>query len=347
MSSEQMKSRIRAQAQSLTAVLQHQCGEGQEALQRAAALLRSRKQILITGMGASFYASLPLETYLCSLGIDAVAVEAGELLHFRQAAFRDAAVLVVSRSGESIEITKLLALLKGRQPVVGVSNKPQSTLARTADAAISIASLDDDIVALQTYTGTLLALALLGGAIAEQFAEMRAQAEALLPAFDRLVQASLDGVQAWDAFLQPGSAIYLLARGASFATALEGALLFHEVAKYPAVAMPTASFRHGPVEVVDAQFRAFLASPGGPTHALDLALARDIVRCGGEVRVLGPEGSAGVASVALPEVPALLAPISEVVPLQVAALRLAELRGVVPGSFRIAPPVALDEASFG
>ncbi len=344
-----MLARIGAQAASLARVLKHQCGDGREALVRAAELIRSRPQVVITGMGASFFAALPLETQLCELGINAVAVEAGELLHFRHRAYREAVVLAVSRSGESIEIAKLLELLKGRQPVIGVCNRPQSRLAHEADVAISIGSLEDDIVALQTYTGTVLALTLLGSAVEDSLATAKGEIEALLPHFDQLVQTSLASLRDWDEFLQPGMSLYLLARGASQGSALEGALLFNEVAKVPAVAMATATFRHGPVEVVDENFRGLIFAPEGETQRLNLALARDIVRFGGQVRVIGPLAgdAAELPVIRLHSTRPVWAPLFEVVPLQAAALRLAELRGVVPGSFRIAPPVAIDEASFG
>lgn len=283
------------------------------------------------------------------MGINAVAVEAGELLHFRRHAYRDAIVLAVSRSGESIEIAKLLEALKGKQPVIGVSNRPQSRLSREADIAISINSLNDDIVALQTYTGTLLALALLASAVDDSLAKAKAEVEQLLPQFDGLLQTSLVNLHEWDAFLQPGTSLYLLARGGSFASAQEGALLFNEVSKMPAVSMATATFRHGPAEVVDRNFRGLIFAPQGPTQRLNVALAQDLVRFGGQVKLIGPRvpGAPEVPLIELPAVRDVLAPIFEVVPIQAAALRLAESRGVVPGSFRFVPPVALDEASFG
>ena len=39
----------------------------------------------------------------------------------------------------------------------------------------------------------------------------------------------------------------------------------------------------------------------------------------------------------------MLAPLLEIVPVQVAAARLAQLRGIALGSFRFAPQVAIDE----
>ena len=349
MSFEQMSRRITAQTASLRRVLEHHTTDGSIELQKAAELIRSTGQVVITGMGASYYAALPLESHLCGLGIHAIAVEAGEFLHFRRHAYPDAVVLVVSRSGESIEIAKLVEALDGRQTVIGLSNRPASRLAREADVSISIQSLDDDIVALQTYTGTLITLALLGRAVEGKLAEARNEVESFLPSFEKLVGASIAAMRDWDEFLRSAAPVYLLARGGSFASALEGALLFHEVSKAPAIAMPTASFRHGPVEVVDANFRAVLFVPKDPTQSLNVALARDLVRFGGDIRVIGPraENLEGLTLIETPAADVLYAPLFEVVPLQAAALRLAEMRGIVPGSFRFATPVTLDESSFG
>jgi glucosamine--fructose-6-phosphate aminotransferase (isomerizing) len=170
----------------------------------------------------------------------------------------------------------------------------------------------------------------------------------LLPAFASHVERSVAAIEQWDAVLELDSNIYLLGRGPSVASTLEGALLFHEVAKAPAVAMPIASFRHGPVEVVDHRFSGFVFAPEDNTQELNLAMANDLVRFGGQVRVIGPSSSLSqnLTLCDIPALPGTFAPLFEIVPLQVAALRLAILRGIEPGSFRYAPQVAVDEASF-
>jgi glutamine---fructose-6-phosphate transaminase (isomerizing) len=344
---------LRAQPESLNSVLRQQYGDGLPSLLRAASLLRSGRRVVITGMGASLFASIPLAYDLLSRGIDTVTLEAGEMLHYGQEAYRDAVVVVVSRSGESVEIAKLLAILKGRQPVIGLSNVPASLLSREADVSLHIGSLSDEMVAIQTYTGTLLAHYLLGRAVDDSLENARAELAALLPAFARVVAASFDERRLWEDFLEEGVPVHLLARGASLASAHEGALLFNEVAKSPAIGMPLASFRHGPVEVVDQAFRGIIFAPDGRTRNLNLSLARDIVRFGGQVRVIGPDESdpatdaAGdLASCIVPACSELLVPLFEVVPLQVAALTLAVMRGIRPGSFRFTPQVATDESSF-
>jgi glutamine---fructose-6-phosphate transaminase (isomerizing) len=344
-----LASNIQMQAASLAGTLRHQFGDGSKAMSQAASLLRSGRPVVITGMGASLYASIPLEYFLCSLGINAIAIEAGEFLHYRHEAYRDAVAVVVSRSGESVEIARLLAILKGRQPIIGITNEPQSLLSQSADVSIHISSLRDEMVAIQTYTGTLLTLHLLGSAVADSVAAAKENIEELMPKFAALIEMKMKDIDRWDAFLRLDAPLYLIARGPSCASACEGALLFHEVAKSSAVAMAAASFRHGPVEVVDGNFRGLIFAPQSHTRELNLALARDLTQFGGQVRLIGPplEETQDMQWCGVPAVPETLAPLFEIVPLQMAALRLAELRGVNPGSFRYAPQVTVDEASFG
>lgn len=284
----QLAQNIQSQPDSLSSVLRYQSGDGMAALREAARLVASARRVLITGMGASQFASISLEYLLCSRQIDATVVEAGELLHYRYPGYRDAIVIIVSRSGESVEVARLLELLKGRQTIIGISNERDSLLARASDVSLHIGSLADEMVAIQTYTGTLLTEYLLGSAIDDGVENAKEAVEALLPGFADLVAHSLSGIEGWDGFLDIGSPVHLLARGPSCSSAVEGALLFNEIAKFPAVGMPLASFRHGPVELVDKNFRGLIFAPAGETQGLNLALAEDLVRFGGQVRVIGP-----------------------------------------------------------
>src|SRR5580692_9659452 len=124
---------IHGQSTSLARVLEQQCSRGRAQLMEAAALLRSSKRVVIVGIGASLNAAIPLENLLCAHGIESCSIEAGEFLHYRLPAYPDATIAVVSRSGESVEVAKLIAALRGRQRIIGITNEPASTLAREAD----------------------------------------------------------------------------------------------------------------------------------------------------------------------------------------------------------------------
>jgi glucosamine--fructose-6-phosphate aminotransferase (isomerizing) len=339
---------IRGQPASLARVFEQQRGAGHVQLHKAAALLRSSKRVVIVGIGASLNAAIPLENFLCAHGIETCTVEAGEFLHYRLTAYQDATVAVVSRSGESIEIAMLIAALRGRVPIMGVTNEPDSTLVREADIVLSVGSLPDEMVAIQSYTGTLLTLYLLGMAAVDQFDAGCREVEELLPGLTDWTAAHLETMPDWDAFLERDSCIYMLGRGPSYGTASEGALLFGEIAKTPVIAMGVASFRHGPIEVVDRRVRGLVFAPRGKTRDLNIGLARDVIRFGGSVRLIGPADADGhgLQWINTPPCPEMLAPLLEIVPVQVAAMRLAELRGIVVGSFRYITQVTRDERAI-
>jgi glutamine---fructose-6-phosphate transaminase (isomerizing) len=345
-STPRIASDIEGQSTSLARVLQQHCGAGRAQLLEAAALLRSAGRSVVVGVGASLNASITLENLLCAHGCSSSSVEAGEFLHYRRETHRGAAVVVVSRSGESIEIARLLSALHGRVAIVGVTSEPRSTLARAADIVLEVGNLPDEMVAIQSYTGTLLTLYLLGMAVAQMLDQAQQEIEALLRNFPAWISANLAESRTWDEFLERDAPIYTLGRGPSLASALQGALLFNEIAKAPAVGMAVASFRHGPIEVVDQRFRGLIFASQGRTRDLNVGLARDIVRFGGKVRLIGARGTdgSGLQWLHTPPCSELLAPLVEIVPVQVAAMRLAQLRGIVVGSFRYASQVTVDEA---
>src|SRR5262249_54565299 len=89
--------------------------------------------VVFTGMGSSLFAAYPAQALLTSVGIRAIAWETAELLHHHMRVLgADTLLVAVSQSGETIEITNLLARLPPKAGLVGVSNDEASTLARRA-----------------------------------------------------------------------------------------------------------------------------------------------------------------------------------------------------------------------
>ncbi len=342
--SPQLLRDIFAQPESLRQVLDYQNGAGRAALQEAGALLHSGRRVILTGMGASMHAALLLDYGLGLQGVSVTFIEAAELLHYRLPVSKGAVVALVSRSGESVEIARLMEALRGSATTIGITNEPASVLAREADCTILMRCPPDEMVAIQTYTATaVIALLLAGsdGAVAGIGAAIEALRAAIENHYGRMRE--------WDSFLNESRPVYLLGRGPSSSSVYEGALLFNETAKAPSVGMLAASFRHGPVELVDEHFAGIVFAPLGATRNLNVGLARDLTAFGGNVRVIGPRGSdtAGLQVCEVPELPELFAPLVEIVPVQFAALRLAEIRGLEIGAFKYTPQVTRDEASFG
>jgi glutamine---fructose-6-phosphate transaminase (isomerizing) len=340
------------QADALRAVRSHHFSAGREALVRAAELLRSSKRIILSGMGGSLFACIPLSYFFAERGIFAHVIETSELLHFCTAPLdATTAVILVSRSGESVEATKLLPLLKqARSKVIGVVNVPDSTLATQSTQAVFLGSPPDELVAIQTYAATIVTLLLLGSAyFLDLYGAMKAELDSTIEALSGWIPECFHWSGAWPSFFASASPLYVLGRGASIGSVGAAALLSHEVAKAPAVGMSAAQFRHGPVEVVNEQFRAVVFGSQAASREIDHALAEDLAKAKSNVRWIGPPVENSVVPPLYPwptDLPERFAPVAEIIPMQIAAYRTAQWRGVPLGRFRFAPMITLSETGF-
>lgn len=351
MSAEGIYQDILRQPDSLTRVIEHHRGAGAGELQAAAELLRDAPAVILTGMGASLFACMPLQYYLGAKGRRVVLLETAELLHYQPEICRGAVVVVVSRSGDTIEISKLLDQLDSYGArVLGVTNEAEGRLAKGAGRVLLVASRRDELVAIQSYTGQLVTLMILGAlACSEPEGEWRAGIERVVSELAGVIECHLESIGRSESFFEDAACIHLLGRGPSLGSCCQGALLLNETAKVPAIPSSAGQFRHGPVEVVDATFRGIVFAPSGRTRELNLQLARDLKSFGGRVCVAGPKDGSSGLDLPFWELPAdtcLFTPVFEVIPLQIAAWQIAQWRGIVPGEFRYVSPVTLDEASF-
>jgi glutamine---fructose-6-phosphate transaminase (isomerizing) len=137
-------------------------GPGRGRLTAAAAAVRSARHVYLTGIGSSWHAALTAAP-LFSMGSCPVYVQdASELLQFATIP-SDAVIIVISRTGRSLEIVNLLA--KAREcgaTVIGITNSEESPLARKAQIPIVVAAGLDHGISVNTYS----TLAVATGALA-------------------------------------------------------------------------------------------------------------------------------------------------------------------------------------
>ena len=106
---------------------------GLDALAPYAAELKNGRPVIITGMGGSHSAGMLLQYGLIERNIPAFVIESSELLyHQRPLLANNPLIVMISQSGESREVVRLLAELTTRKidcAVIGITNTPNSTLA--------------------------------------------------------------------------------------------------------------------------------------------------------------------------------------------------------------------------
>ncbi|MFC4776897.1 SIS domain-containing protein [Paenibacillus sp. GCM10023252] len=320
--------------------------EGRSLLQACAGIAKESKRIIFTGMGSSYAASRLAGSYLATLGVAVSYQEASELLHYGMNTLGDESLLVlISQSGESIEIRQILQQLPPSVCVISITNDSSSTLSRGSKLVLPLFAGEESTTSSKTYTATLAVTLLLCGSIAgldprNGTAFVAAASRRLRELESELQHAPWSQIAEW---LQEANAVYLIGRGPGVTTAFQGALTFKELVKFPAEYMEAAQFRHGPLETVNERTVVFVFASPGRTSELLYAFAEELRQCGAKVIVIEQggirlEGNASYVqqptpSMAEPVLDECFATLVDIYPVQLAASGLAERLGI-SGQFR-------------
>ena len=360
---------------------------GRQPLHAATAAIRSARHVYLTGIGSSWHAGLNVGALFSLGGRPVYMQDAAEMVQFA-ALPRDAVLIVISRSGRSIEIVQLLA--KARESgatVIGITNAADGALAREAQIPIVVPVAMDHAISVNTYSTLALAAGLLAIQVTQtaekeipqglkpsstpgDMSELKlrppkdqklSSATSSMGALDQLattLSAAIGeagrAIPQWQeqiansAWLAPDRATYFLARGTSLGSSYEARLLWEEGVKSPATAMGTGSFRHGPQEMVAKEMRFGIWIDGARMREQDLAVAGDLRELGAKVMLIGQKLPADAGDLVF-ELPAILSDwqfLTDIIPVQLVAERLARLSGVDPDTFRLCSFVVEDEAGL-
>ncbi|MFE2878198.1 SIS domain-containing protein [Streptomyces roseus] len=322
---------------SRTTFLQGQTGQG-AALARIAervrtrlaspdcAALRTARRPLFTGIGAS-YAALAVPVHqLRAAGVVTQRVLSSEIAT-GTAGFDTDCLIAVSQGGRSRET---IAALRSAAPGItrtALLNVVPSPLGELADLTVDLGNEPDSHASTVGYTGAVVALDLIAGALAGRDGDPWGDIAERTTAVHRQAAEVVTGLRERGARCTASDAV---AAGASRASAEEGALLLREVARMTAAACATRNYLHGEME-----------SAGNTLHLVfgdgrEIELARSLAGAGHLTLLLTSapaRPSDSLSVIRLPEVPDAVRAVLEAVVLQELAAQLGAERGVPIGSF--------------
>jgi glucosamine--fructose-6-phosphate aminotransferase (isomerizing) len=336
--------------QELSRTLEYTLGPGRAALESAARIVDQAERVILTGIGSSWHAGMAVLSLFEAAGRPASLIEASELLHFAEIP-RNSAVVVLSRSGRSVEVVGLLdKARRASAPIIGITNTPDSPLAQGAGVTLRLETAFDHNVSVTMYSALTVAGGLLAAAV------LGSLDNALAGALREALSASRGALEGWrqqvqeSAWIAPNTPTYFLARGGSQASCHEARLLWEEAAKSPATAMTTGGFRHGPQEILGpgAPLRVGLWIDGQRLRDQDLALAADLRRHGASVLLVGQDLPVDAAELVfrLTAIPATWQFLIDIIPAQLAAEHLSRVRGVDCDSFSVCPYIVEAEGGL-
>jgi glucosamine--fructose-6-phosphate aminotransferase (isomerizing) len=258
-----------------------------------------------------------------------------------------ALVLAVSQSGQSPDISAVVA--EGRRQgalTVALTNDLGSPLAQASQHVIQLhAGTERSVAATKTYTASLMALAMLSVALAqdeERFEVLRSIPDRL----DGVIDSVPDVVAAAERYRYMDACV-VISRGYNYATAYEIALKLKELTYILAEPYSSADFRHGPLALVERGFPVLAVIPEGEMTEELIELLAQLEGRGAELVVVSAlERALSLAQTPLPlpsRIPEWISPLVTVVPGQIFSLGLTLARGLDPDHPRGLRKVTLTE----
>jgi glucosamine--fructose-6-phosphate aminotransferase (isomerizing) len=323
---------LREQPAALAALLER---ESDRAADVAAAFRRDDvRYILIASRGSSSNAARYAQ-YLLGRANRVPVMFATPSLYtiYEQPPRLDGAVVVgISQSGASPDVASVLA--EGRRqgrPTIALTNDPASPLAQEADAVFPLdAGEERAVAATKTYLNSLGAIALLFTAIANDEVA-RAELHSMPDVLERQIALSLETAPPLDDYRDAIGAT-VVARGVNYGTAFEIALKIRELSGLVVEAYSPADLMHGPIAAIRPDWPVIVVAPTGPARpsveGLLLPLQERRARVIAVSDVDAVLRRAHTKLPLVPRVPEWLSPLTAVIPGQLTAMRLAQLRGL-------------------
>lgn len=267
-------------------------------------------------------------------------------LYGAQVDYRETLVVAVSQSGESTDTNLVLerARLQGAL-TLGITNESGSTLARIAEHVfLGRAGKEKSVAATKTYTGQMLMMYLLAYALGGKIriSELERLPEAVEGALE--LQPEIDEFAERYRFMQYA---VVVGRGLNYANAFELSLKLMETCYVVAERFSSADFLHGPIALVERGFPVFaFAAPGVTWPSMGETLEK-LQGLRAEILAITDAGNREVDAratrvIRLPRrIKEVMTPIPYIVPAQLFAACLAQVKGLNPDHPRTLSKVTL------
>lgn len=246
---------------------------------------------------------------------------------------RQTLVVGISQSGEGLDINLVLRSARRQGAyILGITNEPRSTMADLADEVFLVrAGRQRSVAATKTYTGQLLLLYLLAAALGPR---ITVDSISQIPDHVRKALGLAPEVKALVERYRYMRQCVVVGRGLNYANAFELALKLMETCYVVAERFSSADFLHGPIALIERDFPVLIFMPPGKTFQDLKSLEARLRGLGAETLAISSARAplpAATRAIRVPgSIPELYTPIPYIVPGQLFAAFLAEVKGLDP-----------------
>ena len=328
-------------AQTLRSYLQRL--EGKVALPIPEFDLSEVKRVTIVACGTSFYAGMVAKYWFEQFARVPVDLDVASEFRYRAPVMEPGGLMIViSQSGETADTLAALRHAKSEgQKIAAVVNVPTSSMAREADLLLPThAGPEIGVASTKAFTCQLAVLAALAANLAKAKGKLDEAAERQLVRHLSEAPAAINGALAYDESIEAmahniASArdVLYLGRGTDYPLALEGALKLKEISYIHAEGYAAGEMKHGPIALIDENVPVIVIAPSGPLFDKTVSNMQEVQARGGKVVLISDydgvqaAGEGCMATITMPKVHPLIAPIVYAVPVQLLAYHVAVQKG--------------------
>ncbi|MGV3554945.1 MAG: glutamine--fructose-6-phosphate transaminase (isomerizing) [Croceibacterium sp.] len=301
------------------------------------------ERITIVACGTSYYAGMVAKYWFEQFARTPVDIDFASEFRYRDPVLQPGGLaLFISQSGETADTLAALRHCKENgQTIAVVVNVPTSSMAREADLLLPThAGPEIGVASTKAFTCQLAVLAALAAHFAVRKGRLSAEEEAdivkhLLEA-PAALNAALDHddeIAAMAPLIAPARDVLYLGRGADFPLALEGALKLKEISYIHAEGYAAGEMKHGPIALIDEAVPVIVLAPSGPLFEKTVSNMQEVRARGGKIVLisdrdgLAEAGEGCLATIEMPKVHPLIAPLVYAVPVQLLAYHVAVAKG--------------------
>jgi glutamine---fructose-6-phosphate transaminase (isomerizing) len=300
-------------------------------------------RISISACGTAYYAGLVARYWFERFARLPVEIDVASEFRYREAPMHPGGLAIcVSQSGETADTLACLRYAKQHgQHVLSVVNVPTSTIARESDVVMpTLAGPEIGVASTKAFTCQLAALACLAvaagrarGVLSEDDERKLVRALIEVPRLMAEVLAIEPQIEQLARDLAKSHDVLYLGRGTSYPLALEGALKLKEISYIHAEGYAAGELKHGPIALIDETLPVIVIAPYDRVFEKTLSNMQEVSARGGRiVLITDPQGAreAGVptlAKLAVPDMPATVAPLVFAIPVQLIAYHVAAFLG--------------------
>ncbi|MCW6529809.1 MULTISPECIES: glutamine--fructose-6-phosphate transaminase (isomerizing) [Sphingomonas] len=305
--------------------------------------LSSIKRVTIVACGTSFYAGMVAKYWFEQFARVPVDLDVASEFRYRTPVMEPGGLMIViSQSGETADTLAALRHARSEgQTIAAVVNVPTSTMAREADLLLPThAGPEIGVASTKAFTCQLAVLAALAANLARAKGRLTPADEKAIVKHLAQAPAALNAALAYDEAIEAMAGavagardVLYLGRGTDYPLALEGALKLKEISYIHAEGYAAGEMKHGPIALIDENVPVIVIAPSGPLFDKTVSNMQEVQARGGKVVLIsdydGVEaaGEGCLATITMPKVHPLIAPLVYAVPVQLLAYHVAVAKG--------------------